>query len=76
MAMFDYLDYFNYLERNHFETKRKLFIEVSKWFNSDKDGRAIKGNISSLMKTSMENKKRYTAFQHKENVIKDYEQVK
>lgn len=76
VAMFDYLDYFRYLEKNHFETKRRLYIEVSKWFNSDKDGRAIKGNISSLIKTSTENKDRYTAFQHKEKVTKDYEGLK
>lgn len=76
MAMFDYLDYFTYLEKNHFTTKYKLYIEVSKWFNSDKEGRAVKGNVNSLLKNSTENKSRYTAFKHKEKVIRDYEELK
>ncbi|MDC8104540.1 hypothetical protein MTQ00_08310 [Chryseobacterium sp. B21-037] len=76
VAMLDYLDYFTYLERNHFKTKYRLHIEVSKWFNSDKEGRAIKGNVNSLLKSSNENKTRYTAFKHKEKVIRDYEELK
>jgi len=72
VAMLDYLDYFIYLEKNHFKSKYKLYIEVSGWFNSDKDGRAIKGNISSLLNNSTENKSRYTAFKHKERVTRDY----
>ncbi|RLJ33136.1 hypothetical protein CLU97_2612 [Chryseobacterium sp. 7] len=76
IAMLDYLDYFTYLERNHFKTKYRLHIEVSKWFNSDKKGRAVRGNINCLLKNSTENKKRYTAFKHKEKVIKDYEELK
>lgn len=76
IAMFDYLGFIQYLEANHFDTKYKLNIEVSKWFNSDKEGRAVKGNISSLLKNSTENKNRYTAYKHKENVIKDYELLK
>lgn len=76
IAMLDYLDYFTYLEKNHFTTKYRLYIEVSKWFNSDKEGRAVKGNINSLLKNSTENKTRYTAFKHKEKVIRDYEELK
>lgn len=76
IAMLDYLDYFTYLGKNHFTTKYRLYIEVSKWFNSDKDGRAVKGNINSLLKNSTENKTRYTAFKHKEKVIRDYEELK
>ena len=76
IAMFDYLNFISYLEKKHFEQKYKLNREVSKWFNSDKEGRAVKGNISSLLNNTTENKKRYTAYKHKENVIKDYEQLK
>lgn len=76
IAMLDYLDYFTYLERNHFKTKYRLHIEVSKWFNNDKIGRAVRGNINCLLKNSTENKKRYTAFKHKEKVIRDYEELK
>lgn len=76
IAMFDYLQYIQYLEKNHFDSKYKLNKEVSKWFCKDKDGRAVKGNISSLLKNTTENKNRYTAYKHIENVIKDYEQLK
>ena len=76
IAMFDYLEFIPYLEKKHFDSKYKLNREVSKWFDSDKDGRAVKGNISSLLKNTTENKDRYTAYKHKENVIKDYELLK
>lgn len=76
IAMFDYLQYISYLEKKHFDSKYKLNREVSKWFDSDKEGRAVKGNISSLLKNTTENKDRYTAYRHKENVIKDFEQLK
>lgn len=76
IAMFDYLQFISYLEKKHFDSKYKLNREVSKWFDSDKEGRAVKGNISSLLKNTTENKDRYTAYKHKENVIKDYELLK
>jgi len=76
IAMFDYLQYIPYLEKKHFDSKYKLNREVSKWFDSDKEGRAVKGNISSLLKNTTENKDRYTAYKHEENVKKDYEQLK
>ena len=76
IAMFDYLQFIQYLEKQHFDSKYKLNKEVSKWLNSDKEGRAVKGNISSLLKNTTENKARYTAYKHKENVTKDYEQLK
>ena len=76
IAMFDYLQFISFLEKQYFETKYKLHIEVSKWFDSDKEGRAVKGNISSLLNNSTENKNRYTAYQHTEKVKNDYEQLK
>lgn len=76
IAMFDYLQFIPYLEKKHFDRKYKLNREVSKWFDSDNEGRAVKGNISSLLKNTTENKDRYTAYKHKENVIKDYELLK
>jgi hypothetical protein len=76
IAMFDYLQFIQYLERKHFDSKYKLNREISKWFDSDKEGRAVKGNISSLLKNTTENKDRYTAYKHKETVIKDYELLK
>lgn len=76
IAMFDYLQFIPYLEKKHFDSKYKLKREISKWFDSDKEGRAVRGNISSLLKNTTENKDRYTAYKHKENVIKDYELLK
>ncbi len=40
------------------------------------EGRAVKGNISSLFPNTNENKERYTAHLQKETVIKDYQELK
>jgi len=76
IAMFDFLGFLKHIETEHFKTKTKLNKEVAKWFNSDKDGRAVKGNISSLSDYSAENKTKYTAHTHKETAIKDYRKLK
>ena len=76
IAMFEYLLFIKYLEKERFPTKYKLHIEVSKWFSRDKDGRAVRGNLCSLSSNTTESKSRYTAIQYKESVIKDYEQLK
>lgn len=76
IAMFEYLGFLKHIENEHFITKYKLNKEVAKWFNSDKDGRAVKGNISSLSDHSSENKSKYTAHTHKETVKTDYQKLK
>lgn len=76
IAMFDFLGFLKHIENEHFKTKYKLNIGVAKWFNSDKDGRAVKGNISSLSDYSTENKNKYTAHTHKEKVNTDYQKLK
>lgn len=76
IAMFDYLGFLKYLEQELYPTKDKLNKELSKIFNSDKDGRAVKGNINSLNQKTNESKQRYTAHSHKETVKKDYEALK
>jgi hypothetical protein len=76
IAMFDNLGFLRYLAKEHFLIKHKLYKEVSLWFNSDKDGRAVKGNISSLLPNTTENLNRYTAHNYKETVKKDYENLK
>lgn len=76
IAMFEYLGFLKHLEKEHFQTKYKLNEEVSKWFNSDNEGRAVKGNISSLLKNTTENKARYTAYKHKETVKENYQKLK
>ena len=74
IAFLDYLGFLKYLEKEHFKTKYKLNLELAKWFNTNE--RAIKGNISSLLPTSTEDKNRYTAYIHKETVEKDYQSIK
>lgn len=76
IAMFDFLGFLEHILSEHFKTKNKLNIEVAKWFNSDKEGRSVKGNISSLSDYSAENKIKYTAHSHKETVIEDYQKLK
>jgi hypothetical protein len=76
IAMFDFLDFIEHIENQHVETKAELNKEVSKWFNSDKEGRSVKGNISTLSKNSKEDKKKYTAHTHKETVKIDYQKLK
>jgi hypothetical protein len=76
IAMFDFLDFLKHIESQYFKTKGKLNKEIARWFNSDEEGRAVKGNISSLSDYSTENKGRYTAHTHKENVKKDYLKLK
>lgn len=76
IAMLDFLDFFKLLEKEYFKTKYKLNIEVSKWLDSDKDGRGVKGNISVLSENSNENKSKFTAHLHKETVEIDYQNLK
>ncbi len=75
IAMFEYLDFLKHIEEEHFTVKYKLNKAVAKWFNSDKEGRAVKGNISSLLEYSQENKNKYTAHTHKETVKTDYQKL-
>jgi hypothetical protein len=76
IALFDYLDFFLHLEKEHFKTKDQLYKGVSKWLEADVSGRTVKGNISSLLEYSGENKDRYTAHIHKETVKEDYQKLK
>ena len=76
IAMFDYLQFILYLEKNHFTFKEELSKEVAKWLKSDKSGRTVRGNINSLLEYTEEDKTRYTAYKHIETVKKDYEKLK
>jgi len=76
IAMFDYLGFLKHLIKEHFQSKDRMAKAISKWFNSDKDGRTIEGHINSLVKRIKEDKERYTAYLHKEIVIKDYQELK
>lgn len=74
IAFLDYLGFIKHLEKEHFQTKYKLNLELAKWFNTNE--RAVKGNISSLLLNSTEDKNRYTSYRHKEIVEKDYQSLK
>lgn len=76
IAMFDYLGFIDHLKKHYIDTSTKLNEVISKWFNSDRAGRAVKGNINVLSENSNEHKGRYTAWKHKEIVITDYKQLK
>lgn len=74
IAFFDYVGFLKHLEKEFFQTKYKLNLELAKLLNTHP--RAIKGNISSLLPTSTEDKKRYTAYCHKEMVENEYQRLK
>ena len=77
IAMINYVGFISHLEREHFHNaKYKMNKEISKLFNSDREGRTIKGHISSLLPNTTEDKKRYTAYRYKETVKKDYSKLK
>jgi hypothetical protein len=62
------------LKAEHFKSDTKLFKVVSEWFEVGQ--RRVKGNIYVLNEISKENRKRYTADQHKQTVQNDYEKLK
>lgn len=76
IAMFDYIGFIAYLEKEYFPQKYKLHQAISSWFDLDASGRTVKGNISSLQPNTTENKERYTAHLHKKAVQKDYQNLK
>lgn len=73
IAMFDYLGFIDCLKK-HFRTLKELHKNVSNWLVQDE--RTIKGNINCLTPHSKEDRERYTAFQYKETVQKDYDRLK
>ena len=73
IAYFKFLDFLDHLEKNIFDSKRKMNDEVAKWFKTN--SRFIKGNISVLEPKSIEDRKRYTAWQHIEEVKKEYKTI-
>ncbi len=74
IAMFDFLGFFDHLQKEYFQTKYLLNKEIAKWLNTGE--RTVKGNISSLLKNTTENKERYTAHLYKEDVKIAYQKLK
>jgi hypothetical protein len=74
IALFDFLGFIKLLKSDFYKSNKLLFKELSDWFQiSD---RTVKGNIYVLNEKSNEDRKRYTADQHKEDVKNDYEALK
>jgi hypothetical protein len=74
IAMFDYLGFFDSLEKGYCNGKSQLYKLVAKILKSQE--RAVKGNILVLNPKSSESRLRYTSHVHKERVRKDYEKLK
>lgn len=74
IAMFDYIGFIKYLDKEHFKSSYKRNRAISNWFDSDKDGRAVRGYVNSML-TNPE-KGRYKAHLHKEKVQKDFQTLK
>ena len=74
IAMFDFLDFLSYLEKNHFNKKKDLFKPLAELLESNE--RTVKGNIYALDEYSNENRIRYSSAKYKEKVINDYEILK
>ena len=74
IAMFNSIGFLEYLTKNHYSSKVRLFKALSKLLETAE--RNIKGNINVLSSASKENRKRYTAHEHQEQVQKDYEKLK
>lgn len=74
IAMFDFVGYFQHLEKEHVKTKSELHQMIAKLIGST--GRAVKGNINVLNPNSKEDRNKYTAHLHKETVKSDYQNLK
>jgi hypothetical protein len=74
IAMLDYIGFIKHLTFEHSMTAAKISKLIGAWL--DMDTRAVKGNMAVLDEYSNENRNRYTADKHKENVKNDYQQLK
>ena len=74
IAMFEHLKFIKHLEKEYFKLKPHLYKAIAEWF--DVGVRTVKGNILVLMRTSKENRVRYTADQQKEIAQIEYEKLK
>jgi hypothetical protein len=74
IAMFEHLKFIKHLEKEYFKNKPLLYEAIAEWF--DVGMRTVKGNILVLMRTSKEDRVRYTADQQKEIAQIEYEKLK
>ena len=74
IAMLDYLGFLDFVYGENGQIKTALNKEIARILDSEERG--VKGNISVLSEHSNENRSRYTAFNYKEIVKKDYDKLK
>lgn len=74
IAMFEHLNFIKHLEKEYFKTKPRLYKGIAEWF--DVGTRGVKGNILVLVRTSKEDRVRYTADQQREIAQIEYEKLK
>lgn len=74
IAMFNHIGFLTHLKDAYFSSQFKLYKSLAHLLSSDE--RTVKGNISVLIPNSRENKARYTAHMHKEQVVIDYQKIK
>ena len=75
IAMLSFLEYDSHLKHRYRMTKENIYKHVSEALNNI-GPRQIKGNFLVLNESSKENVERYTSYQFKDDVIKDYENIK
>ncbi|MFY0673529.1 MAG: hypothetical protein JXQ87_08990 [Bacteroidia bacterium] len=73
IAMLNEIECQKYLLSNYFQSNNELFKAIGKWFNVAE--RTIKGNFNVLSELSTDNKERYTSYNYKEKVKKDYQSL-
>lgn len=74
IALLDYIGFIDYLHKQHYTLRQDLYKRLAEILSVTERG--VKGNILVLVKKSKEDKKRYTAYKHKEKVKKDYQNIK
>ena len=75
IAMLSFLEYDSHLKHRYRMTKENIYKHVSEALNNI-GPRQIKGNFLVLNESSKEDVERYTSYQFKDEVIKDYENTK
>lgn len=76
IAFFDHVGFLDHLIKEHFSSNKKRNQQIAIWLGTDKDGRSVRANISTLNPKTKEDPKRYTAHLYKEEVRKDYQKLK
>jgi hypothetical protein len=75
IAMLDFIGFMQLLKDQYSTSQYKIVKILSQILNEGKNERLIKGNIAILSPKSREDKKRFTAHLHKEQVEMDYKSL-